>query len=370
MKWEYGRSRRGRGTGRAWALILAFLALALLVTGYMLVKVGMLPWPLEAGHGGSQRKAAGPPGDEAAEYVESQFIMDTYVSIRALGPNPREAVSAAFDEMRRIEALTSRFVAGSDVSRIAQGAGGDPVQVSDETLMLLEKAQRCSELSGGAFDVTIGPVVDAWGFGTDNPHVPDASTLARSLSLVSWRALELNPADGTVRLPLPGMSIDLGGIAKGYAADRAGLVLRDHGIRHALIDAGGNIVAVGTRPDGKPWRIGIRDPRGESPADTIGPVIDVQDETVVTSGDYERFLLVDGERYHHIFDPATGKPANLARSATVIAKDSYDADMLATAVFVLGPAEGLKLVEGLDDVCAMVVGADGNLSFSVGFPGR
>ncbi|MEW5865482.1 MAG: FAD:protein FMN transferase [Bacillota bacterium] len=373
MKWEYGRKRRGRGTGRRWALVLVLLMLALLITGYVLIKSGVLPWPLDiarAGRGESTQGADEAAGGEDAEYVESQFLMDTYVSIRAVGPGARQAVGAAFDEMRRVEALTSRFVATSDVSRINQGAGGDPVQVSDETFMLLDRALKCSELSGGAFDITIGPVVDAWGFGTDKPHVPDAPTLARALSLVNWRALELNPEGKTVRLPLPGMSIDLGGIAKGYAADRAATVLRDHGIQHALIDAGGNIAAVGTRPDGKPWRIGIRDPRGENPADTIGPVIVVKDAAVVTSGDYERFFVDNGQRYHHIFDPSTGKPASLARSATVIAKNSCDADMLSTAVFVLGPEKGLKVAESLDGVFAMVVGADGNLSFSAGFPGR
>lgn len=372
MKWEYGRRRRGRGAGSHRALVLVLLALALLVTGYILVKAGVLPWPLEAVRAGrgNSHKVDEPPAGEASEYVESQFLMDTYVSIRAVGPGSREAVGAAFDEMRRIEALTSRFVATSDVSRINQAAGGDPVQVSDETFTVLEKAQECSELSGGAFDATIGPVVDAWGFGTDNPHVPDPPVLARALSFVNWRALELNPDGKTVRLVSPAMSIDLGGIAKGYAADRAAAVLRGRGIRHALIDAGGDIVAVGARPDGKPWRIGIRDPRGESPADTIGPVIDVEDGAVVTSGDYERFFVANGERYHHIFDPATGRPAKLARSATVIAKDSCDADMLSTAVFVLGPADGVRLVERLDGISAMVVGADGDLSFSSGFPGR
>lgn len=373
MKWEYGRRRRGRGTGRCWTLVLALLVPALLITGYMLVKSGVLPWPLDivrAGGDEGPQRAGQADGGEAEEHVESQFLMDTYVSIRAVGPGARLAVGAAFDEMRRIEALTSRFVATSDVSRVNQGAGGDPVQVSDETFMLFKKAEECSELSGGAFDITIGPVVDAWGFGTDKPHVPDASVLAGALSLVNWRALELDPEGKTARLPLPGMSVDLGGIAKGYATDRAAAVLRDNGIQHALIDAGGNIVAVGTRPDGKPWRIGIRDPRGKSTAETIGSVIDAEDVAVVTSGDYERFFVDNGERYHHIFDSSTGKPASLARSATVIAKSSCDADMLSTAVFVLGPERGLEVAESLDGVFAMVVGADGDLSFSSGFPGR
>lgn len=381
VKWEYGR--RKKRTGNRFLVLLILLLGALAVAGYALMRSGVLRWPPkvaatvhgDAGSGtvaGSSTDAGGGmvAGDDAGdpgEYVDSQFLMDTYVSIRAFGQGARDAVLAAFDEMRRIEAMTSRFVPTSDVSRVNQAAGLDPVQVSDETFMLLEKARECSELSGGAFDVTVGPIVDAWGFGTGSPRVPDPAVLAKAQSLVDFRAMELDPVQKTARLAAPGMSIDLGGIAKGYAADRAAAVLRERGVKHALIDAGGNIVAVGTRPDGSPWHIGIRDPRGSSPTDTIGPVVKVEDEAVVTSGDYERFFIEDGHRYHHIFDPKTGRPADRAQSATIIASNSLDADMLSTAVFVLGPVEGPKILTGLDGVSAMVVGPDGHLTFSPGF---
>lgn len=370
MKWEYGRRRRGRGH-RLFVLFLVLLLAALAIAGYALVRFGVLPWPLKAAAtlpGEGSGRFGGSGAAEPEEHVESQFLMDTYVTVRAFGEGAKDAVSAAFEEMRRIEGLTSRFVPTSDVSRVNQAAGLDPVQVSDETFMLLEKAQECSELSGGAFDVTIGPVVDAWGFGTESPHVPDPDTLAKAVALVNFRAVELDPGQKTVRLATPGMSIDLGGIAKGYAADRAAAVLREHGVRHALIDAGGNIVAVGTRPDGSPWHIGIRDPRGSGPTDTIGPVVEISDAAVVTSGDYERFFIEGGQRYHHIFDPKTGRPADRAESATIIAPNSVDADILSTAVFVLGPVEGPKILEGLNGVSAMVVGADGHLTFSPAFP--
>ncbi len=372
MRWEYGRRQRGGGIRRP-VLVLALLCLAAVLVACALVRTGLVRVPPDLRNAwwgsaarGSQDAQAG--GEE--EYTESQFLMDTYVTIRAIGPGCREATRAAFDEMRRVEAMASAFVATSEVSRVNQAAGGEPVRVSDELFALLEKAGEYSELSGGAFDVTIGPVVKAWGFGTDEPRVPDAQTLERALSLVNHRALEMNRVDRTVRLLARGMSIDLGGIAKGYATDRAGAILREHGIEHALIDAGGNILAVGGRPDGEPWRIGIRDPRGESPAETIGPVVPVKDGAVVTSGDYERFFVADGERFHHIFDPATGKPGQRAQSATVVAKSSCDADILSTAVFVLGPVEGLGLVDAIEGVEAMVVDADGGLSFSRGFPGQ
>lgn len=370
MKWEYGRRRRGRGQRMLFLLVILLLGV-LIVAGYALVRSGVFPrTPKAAVQGAGRSGDAGGSTAEAEEYVGSQFMMDTYVSIRAFGKGAESAVAAAFEEMRRVEGLMSRFVPSSDVSRVNQAAGLDPVQVSDETFMLLEKALRWSELSGGAFDITIGPVVDAWGFGTDDPHVPDPDALAKAVALVNFRAVELDPTQKTVRLPAAGMCIDLGGIAKGYAADRAAAVLRERGVKHALIDAGGNIVAVGTRPDGTPWHIGIRDPRGSNPTDTVGPVVKVSDAAVVTSGDYERFFVADGRRYHHIFDPKTGMPADLAESVTIIAPNSLDADALSTAVFVLGPSEGPKILEGLEGVSAMVVDAGGRLVFSPGFPAR
>ena len=166
---------------------------------------------------------------------------------------------------------------------------------------------------------------------------------------------------------MQGMSIDLGGVAKGYAAQRGAQALIECGISHALIDAGGNIVAVGSRPDGEPWQIGIRDPRGESMNDTVGPTLSIVDCAVATSGDYERRFVLDGKRYHHILDPKTGMPVDTVRSATVIANDSLHADMLSTAVFVLGPDEGIELIESLDEVSAMLVDDCGNKVFSKGF---
>jgi thiamine biosynthesis lipoprotein len=351
--------------------LIILLIGVLVVAGYALVRTGVfqrLLWPSEEGSVLGQDAAAS--ADEDAGYVDSQFMMDTYVSIRAFGEAAESAVAAAFEEMRRVEALMSRFIPTSDVSRVNQAAGAEPVQVSEEAFMLIERALEWSEASGGAFDVTIGPVVDAWGFGGDDPRVPDPDALAKAVALVSFRAIELDPVRKTVRLATPGMCLDLGGIAKGYAADRAAAVLRERGVKHALIDAGGNIVAVGSRPDGTPWHIGIRDPRGSSPTDTIGPVVEVSDAAVVTSGDYERFFIAEGQRYHHIFDPKTGMPANLAESVTIVAPNSLDADALSTAVFVLGPSEGLKILEGLEGVSAMVVDSRGQLVYSPGFPGH
>jgi len=162
------------------------------------------------------------------------------------GPNSEEAIQAAFDEMRRIESLMSRHISTSDVSCINRGAGGSPVKVTSETFHVIEEAVRCGSITKGAFDITIGPLMDLWGFGTSNPTIPSAPEIEQACSLVGWELVELNSENMTVRLPVQGMSIDLGGIAKGYAAEEGARVLKEYGISHALIDAGGNIVTVGS----------------------------------------------------------------------------------------------------------------------------
>lgn len=307
--------------------------------------------------------------EETQDSSRSEFLMDTFISIRAVGPNVEQAIQAAFDEMRRIESLMSRHVSDSDVSRINRGAGGSPVKVKSETFYVIEEAVRCAGLTKGAFDITIGPLMDVWGFGTPDPVIPGAEEMEQARSLVGWELVELDSENMTVRLPIQGMSIDLGGVAKGYAAEEGARILREYGIPHALIDAGGNIVAVGSRPDGEPWKIGVRNPRGVGREDTIGPTLPVVNGAVATSGDYERFFIHDGKRYHHILNPGTGMPLETVSGVTVMAKDSLHADMLSTAVFVLGQDEGMEFIETLDGVSAMIVDADGNMLFSKGFPG-
>lgn len=295
----------------------------------------------------------GLPGSEA-KVTKTEFMMDTVITITAYGPGAEKAVDAAMAEMRRIADLMNAEDPASEVSRINQSAGTKPVKVSEETFALLQLAQRYSELSGGAFDVTVRPLVVLWGIGKKDKFVPGAAAIARARDLVNWRDLVLDPAARTVFLKRTGMGIDLGGVAKGYAADRARDVLRAHGIRSGLIDAGGNIWALGRRPDAKPWRIGIKNPRPEHGGDLLA-VVPSEDLTLVTSGDYERYFIKDGVRYHHIFDPRTGRPAQGTISATIIGKNSAEADILSTTVFVLGPEKGLELIRALGDLEAVVV---------------
>lgn len=366
MKWEYGKGHKKSAIFRRRLFLGILLAVVVLIAIYVAMQKGL--WDFT----GAIKKlpfdftdAPAERGNE--ESFQTEFLMDTFVSIRAVGPNPEYAIQAAFREMQRIESLMSRHIADSDVSRINQGAGEEPVKVSEETFHVIEEAINCSSLTGGAFDITIGPLMDVWDFGSEDVAVPDAEAIEEACSLVGWELVELDSVNKTVRLPVEGMSIDLGGVAKGYAAQEGARILREHGITHGLIDAGGNIVTVGLRSDGEPWRIGIRDPRGESIEDTIGPKLSVVDSAVATSGDYERFFIHNGKRYHHILHPETGMPVDTVMSVTVMAEDSLHADMLSTAVFVLGPDEGIKLVEGLDGISAMIVANDGNTVFSKGF---
>ena len=368
MKWEYGKRHRRTTIIRKRLFLGIFLMLVVFLAGYAVMQFG--PRDLTFALQKSSLKSQDVKAEEAAQdSSRSEFLMDTFVTIRAVGPNADQAIQAAFDEMRRIESLMSRHISTSDVSRINLGAGGSPVKVERETFCIIEEAVRCAGLTKGAFDITIGPLMDVWGFGTPDPAIPGPEEMEQARSLVGWELVELDSENITVRLPIQGMSIDLGGIAKGYAAEQGARVLKEYGIPHALIDAGGNIVAVGSHPDGEPWRIGIRSPRGEGVDDTIGPMLHVVNEAVATSGDYERFFIHDGKRYHHILHPETGMPVETVSGVTVMAKDSLHADMLSTAVFVLGPDEGMEFIETLDGVSAMIVDSEGNTLFSKGFPG-
>jgi thiamine biosynthesis lipoprotein len=276
------------------------------------------------------------------EVRRTEFLMDTAITITAYGPRAKKAVPAAFAEMRRVADLMNANDPASEVSLINKNAGQRPVKVSPETFELLQLSVYYSELSAGAFDVTVRPLVELWGIGKKGDWIPSEEEIHQALQLVDYRKLVLNDQEQTAFLPEKGMGIDLGGAAKGYATDRARSVLQDYGVRSALIAAGGNIFTLGLRPDGQKWRIGIRHPRPESGSEILA-VIPNQDLTLVTSGDYERYFIKDDVRYHHIFDPRTGWPARDLISATIVNQSSAEADILSTAVFVLGPEKGRAL---------------------------
>jgi thiamine biosynthesis lipoprotein len=283
-----------------------------------------------------------------------------------------KAIEAAFAEIARIEAMMTTWHP-SEITRINDQAGIAPVKVSDETLDVIEKALWASKLSNGAFDITFYAMHGVWKFDEDmekHPTLPDPKEIAKRRKLIDWRQVVVDRAAKTVFLKKKGMGIGLGGIAKGYAVDRAGLVLKQHGFKDAIVQAGGDLLCQGSK-DGRAWSAGIQDPRlPREDAARVFALIWLQDHAFSTAGDYERYYFVDGKRYHHIIDPQTGYPATRSRSVTIYAKDALTADALDDAVFILGWKKGLELIEGVDDVGAVVVDDQGEVHLSKRVEGR
>ena len=299
----------------------------------------------------------------------SRLSMGSEVRVTAFVSSERDALRTferVFDEFDRLDRLLSVWHANSDVSRINGAAGRTPVSVSAETLEVLRTAQQVGEWTGGKFDVTFGALSGLWKFDHDQDNqIPGPADVRARLPDIDVQAVELNVDRGTVFLPRKGMRLHLGGIGKGYAVDRAAAILRADGISDFLIQAGGDLYASGNRGD-RPWRAAIRDPR----ADRIFAAMNVRDETLSTSGDYERFFIRDGRRYHHILDPDKGEPARGCRSVTIVARQATLADALSTGVFVLGPEAGMALIEKLPDVEGVIVTDSNTVMISTGLTER
>lgn len=263
---------------------------------------------------------------------------DTVVTITAYAP--QDTVDGSLEVIAYFEAMFSKTAEGSDVWKLNH-AGGEPVEVHPETAALLALAVEIGENSGGAFDVTIAPVSALWDFAADEPDVPDPDVLLAAASRVDYRNIVI---DGNRVVLKNGAEIDLGGIAKGYIADRVAAYLKEQGVRSACINMGGNVVTIGTKPDGSPWTIGVRDPNGTP--EQSAEVLKISGGAVVTSGNYERCFERDGIRYHHILDPKTGMPvSNGLASVTIVGERSDLCDALSTACFVLGEEESGTLLK-------------------------
>jgi thiamine biosynthesis lipoprotein len=278
------------------------------------------------------------------------------------------AIDAVFSEFDRLDALMSVWKDGSDIQRLNAAAGDHPVRVSAEVREVLRTAHQVSDWTGGKFDVTFGALSGLWKFDHDQDNrIPDRADVLKRLPLVDYRRLKIDDEAGTAFLERRGMRAHLGGIGKGYAVDRAVAILRQRGITDFIVQAGGDMYVSGRRGD-RPWRVAIRDPRG--PEDRSFAALDLTDGSFSTSGDYERFFMKDGRRYHHILDPDLGEPATACRSVTIAADNATLADALSTGVFVVGPEEGMKLVERLPHVEAVIVSANNEVLISSGLRGR
>ena len=269
-------------------------------------------------------------------------------------------VDQVLDEYRRIDRLMSTYRSDSEISAVNARAALEPVPVSDEMFGLIETAISISKASGGAFDISYESVGFLYDFRARQR--PDAEAIAARIEAIDYRHIALDPQARTIRFEVPGMRINLGGIAKGHAVERGAAILRAAGIRHALLNAGGDTRVIGDRR-GQPWVVGIRHPRQDDAVATRLPLID---EAISTSGDYERFFEEDGRRYHHILNPATGEPTETLLSATVIGPDATYTDALATTIFVLGVEDGLALIEKFEGFEAILIAPSGALSYSSG----
>ena len=292
---------------------------------------------------------------------EVGFYLDTVITLTAY-VDDKQVLKDAMDECGRYEKMLSRTVEGSDVWRINH-AKGEPVEVSEDTMNILRCAQEIGDKSGGAFDVTIAPVSTLWNFTKEPYALPDREDVARAARLVDYTRMKLE--GNTVTLP-EGMMIDLGGIAKGYIADRVKAYLQERGVKYAILSFGGNIVAIGSRkPDGTSWRVGIQDidkPTGEHMLISIN-----KGGSTVTSGTYERGFDLDGVRYHHLLSPKSGWPVqNELASVTIFSESSMEGDALSTTAFILGTDKGLELIETLEGVEAVFIAKDRKLTYSSG----
>lgn len=278
----------------------------------------------------------------------------------------QQAIDAAYRELERLGQMLNFYADDSELTSINKNAGIRPVKVSPETFDVIQKAVFASENTEGAFDATVGPLVKLWDF--KKGVIPDKDDIEELLDQVGYQNIVLDSAAQTVYLKEEGAQIDLGGILKGYAADKASLVLQKNGLSSGIVTVGGEVRAFGNKPDGTPWIVGIQNPRQKGPNDEVIATIALSNRSISTSGDYIKFFEKDGVRYHHILNPKTGYPAEQCGSVTVIANDGVTADGF-SKIFVLGPEKGLKIAKkvGFD---AIFIDCNGKISMSEGLQDR
>jgi thiamine biosynthesis lipoprotein len=295
--------------------------------------------------------------------------MGTLVSITTVAPSQEIAqasIEAGFREIKRLEQLLSTWIQTSDLSQVNAAAGQRPVAVSPETLELVLRSLEMAGLTEGGLNIAVGPAVEAWSV-TERQHIPSYSELQVLKPLVDWSAIQVDRRGRTIYLPKQGMRIDVGGIGKGYAADRAADKMKQAGAQAGVVALSGDIKTFGDLPGMKGFPVGIRHPRQEG---ALIATIDLKNEAISTAGDYERFFEQDGVRYHHILDPQTLEPGRKCQSVTVIAAEGTVADGLDTGIFVLGPERGMALVEQLPDVEAVIIDDHGRMTVSSGLRAR
>ena len=324
--------------------IILFLSSSLLITGCMYEQTFSSDAPLS----------------------KENYLLGTIVNITLYDHQSDALIDEVFSELSKLENILSVNKSNTLIDQINASSGVSPVEVDEETYHLIEKSLYYSELTSGAFDITIGPIVKLWNIGFQNFRVPSQSEIDDTLPLVDYHLVTLSEANHSVYLEKSGMQLDLGGIGKGYAADKVAQLLRQKGVQRAMINLGGNLYALGDKPNHEPWVIGIQDPldsRGES----LGSIA-VSNKSIVTSGIYERYNTAEnGKTYHHLLNPSTGYPFdNEIAGVSIISDSSTDGDALSTSTFALGVKEGIDFIESLDGVDAIFVTTDRKIYITSG----
>ncbi|MCX7025160.1 MAG: FAD:protein FMN transferase [Spirochaetes bacterium] len=298
--------------------------------------------------------------------TDSRYMLGTVCTITLLSGGNDAVLGAAFARLAEIEGRMSANKTGTMLEKVNEAAGKGPVAVSEDLYTVIERALAFAEASGGAFDPTVGPLVKLWEIGFDDAKVPSEAGIRNALTLLGRKDVVLDGKAKTVFLKRPGMRLDLGAIAKGYAGDEVVRILGEGKVGSAIVDLGGNIVTFGKKADGKPWRVGVQNPF-DSRGDYIGILKVDGTMAVVTSGVYERFFEENGKRYHHILDTTTGRPVeNGIVSVTIIAPSSFDADGLSTSVFALGLGKGFEFVARYPGMHAVIIDSNSRVYLTPG----
>lgn len=291
---------------------------------------------------------------------KTEEILGTIVSGEVYTKEGQEPLIAAFERAKELEHILSANDENSELSKVNQNAYQRETKVSKELFYVVQKGIYYGKKTDGALDITIGKMIDLWGIGTDEAGVPEQNELAPYIKQKGYEKIKLNKKKRTIRFLDETVQLNLGAIAKGYIADEMkGVLVEEYGIKHGMLSLGGNIVVIGDKTDGSPWNVGIVDPLHTQ---SVKASFSISDQTLVTSGNYERYFEQDGVRYHHILDPETGYPAkNGLISTSILTNSSIDADALSTATYILGEEKGLKILEEMKNCEGVFVREDGSL---------
>lgn len=338
------------------------------VLGILVTAVGLSA----CSNSSSTKKAEAPAAKVTQTPIEgTKFLMGTVVNLKIYHKDKEDALKKGFARVKELADKITVNQKGSEVDKINSNAGIKPVKVSADVFDLVEKAQFFSKNSGGSFDMAIGPITSLWHIGFDDARKPSQAEIDSALKLVNYKNIVLDKKNKTVYLKQKGMQLDLGGIAKGYITDEVVKVFKKEGVNTAIIDLGGNIFVMGKSPTGtnKPWNVGIQDPKATR-GTPLGS-LPATNETVVTSGIYERYLEVNGKIYMHLMNPKTGYPFdNNLMGVSIITKKSVDGDGLSTATFDKGLVEGIKYIEASKDTEAIFVTKDKKVYITSGLEGK